>query len=96
VYETIDLNLFPSIESSSSPLDIDPTVLVDPLYDDTVYVYHAFGVHCIVLRKWMEALSEALALKDEAKRDAEMDRFFGRELESEVVMVIDTRSDSDG
>ncbi|KAL7409546.1 hypothetical protein BDY24DRAFT_366825 [Mrakia frigida] len=96
VYETIDLNILPSIESSSSSLDIDPTVLVDPLYDDTIYIYHAFGVHCIVLRKWMDALSEALAITDEEKRDIELDRFFGRGIQSEVVMVVDTRSESDG
>lgn len=44
----------------------------------------------------MEALSEVLALKDEAKRDAELARFFGRGIESEVVMVVDTRSKMDG
>ena len=96
VYETIDLGLLPSIESSASALDVDPTVVVDPLYEDTLYVYHAFGVHCIVLRRWMDALSEALAVKDEDKRDTELDRFFGRSIESDVVMVVDTRSESDG
>ena len=96
MYETIDLGLLPSINASASNLDVDPTVVVDPLYDDTLYVYHAFGVHCIVLRRWMDALSEALSIKEEDKRDTELDRFFGRAIESEVVMVVDTRSESDG
>jgi len=44
----------------------------------------------------MDALSEALAITDEEKRDTELDRFFGRGIQSEVVMVVDTRSESDG
>ncbi|KAG2369934.1 hypothetical protein BDR07DRAFT_1387385 [Suillus spraguei] len=55
VYECIDLGLISMLKqtsplSSGTPaLDLlqanRPILLMDPIHDDTVYVYHAFGVH---------------------------------------------------
>lgn len=70
----------------------EPSFFVDPLYDDTVYVHHALGVHCLMLRKWIDPLVEALRVKDDVKRETEVNRFLGRELQTEVVCVVDTVS----
>lgn len=39
----------------------------DPIYDDTVYVYHAFGVHMIDTGTLLSALTAALKEEDESK-----------------------------
>jgi nucleoporin NUP82 len=74
VYETIDLGLvstlFPMSPSGSSrPLDLlqanHPVLLVDPIHDDIVYIYHAFGVHAIHLEAVLQSLAHALRLEDD-------------------------------
>ncbi|KZP00206.1 hypothetical protein CALVIDRAFT_325045 [Calocera viscosa TUFC12733] len=70
LYETIDLgissDLASSIPSRSAALlgarleRNCPTFVQDPVYPDTLYVYHDYGVHCIVMRKWLSAIQKAL------------------------------------
>ena len=65
VYETIDLGLIKTLSTIQPPaLDLlegnSPVLLADPINEDTVYVYHAFGVHAIHLHKMLRSLSSAL------------------------------------
>lgn len=70
VYETIDLgiitnlNKVSSTSSDSSLLELiegnHPVFLRDPIQDETVYVYHAFGVHALQLGGVLQALGAAL------------------------------------
>ncbi|KAJ3808781.1 hypothetical protein F5876DRAFT_45305 [Lentinula aff. lateritia] len=70
VYECIDLGLIsllnspPSTQGSHSALDLIqgnyPVFSVDPIHSDTIYVYHAFGVHALYLRPTLEFLFSAL------------------------------------
>lgn len=65
VYETVDLGLIKVLSTIQPPsLDLlqgnSPVFLADPIHEDTVYVYHAFGVHAIHLHKMLRSLSCAL------------------------------------
>ncbi|KAJ4472331.1 hypothetical protein J3R30DRAFT_3524569 [Lentinula aciculospora] len=70
VYECIDLGLvsllnsLPSTQGSHSALDLlqgnFPICLVDTIHNDTIYVYHAFGVHALHLRPTLQYLFSAL------------------------------------
>ncbi|KAJ3991757.1 hypothetical protein F5050DRAFT_1812174 [Lentinula boryana] len=70
VYECIDLGLvtllssLPSAQDSHSTLDLlegnYPICSVDPIHNDTIYVYHAFGVHALHLRPALHNLFHAL------------------------------------
>ncbi len=76
VYETIDLGLVSTLNdlstvpsNSTSLLDLlrgnHPTFLLDPLHDDMVYVYHAFGVHALDVAPMLQSLTSALRMDDE-------------------------------
>jgi nucleoporin NUP82 len=76
VYETIDFGLVSTLNdlstvpsNSISLLDLlhnnHPTFLPDPLHDDTVYVYHAFGVHALDVAPVLQSLAAALRTDDE-------------------------------
>lgn len=75
VYETIDLGLVSSLNrmsgstSDSSTVDLllgnHPVFLADPIHDDTVYVYHAFGVHALYLGPVLQSLAAALRSEDD-------------------------------
>ncbi|KAA1466240.1 hypothetical protein DENSPDRAFT_811047 [Dentipellis sp. KUC8613] len=69
VYETIDLGLFTALSVTQPPLlDLlqanHPVFHADPIYDDTVYVYHAFGVHVLRLEVVLRSLGAALRAED--------------------------------
>lgn len=80
VYESIDLGLVSAMtQSSTSPgskglLDLllanQPVFLLDPLHDDMVYVYHAFGVHALDISPVLKGL--ASTLKEEDDDDAKL------------------------
>ncbi|CED82201.1 Nucleoporin Nup88 [Phaffia rhodozyma] len=96
VYESI--TLLPSPRSLPSSLRTalratSPSFFVDPLYEDTVYVHHALGVHCIVMKSWMGPLGRALGLEDEDKREVELGRVVGRGVGSLVGCVVDSVSE---
>ncbi|KAI0321851.1 hypothetical protein OF83DRAFT_162519 [Amylostereum chailletii] len=69
VYETVDLGLISTLSTTEPPiLDLlqgnHPVFHPDPIHDDTVYVYHAFGVHVIHLERILSSLSHALRVDD--------------------------------
>ncbi|CDR99741.1 uncharacterized protein SPSC_02573 [Sporisorium scitamineum] len=85
IYETIDLGLLDTALDngiSSQPAASDlllskvasnkPSFVRDPLYGDTLYVYHAFGAHCLGFATWVPKLMEALNMpsQDELDNDA--------------------------
>lgn len=79
VYETIDLGLVSTLGQISAPPDdppLDllqgnhPVFLADPIHDDTVYVYHAFGVHTLDIGPVLQSLAIALRAEDDASLDA--------------------------
>lgn len=69
VYETIDLGLVKTLkdvspEGGQSLLDLLQANHIalepDPIYDDMVYAYHAFGVHALDLGDMLGSLMKAL------------------------------------
>lgn len=76
VYETIDLGLVSTLntitasEGEPSPLDLlqgnYPVFLSDPIHDDAIYVYHAFGVHALTIGPVLQSLAIALRTDDES------------------------------
>ncbi|KAH0840061.1 hypothetical protein J3R83DRAFT_1028 [Lanmaoa asiatica] len=73
VYETIDLGLISMLKtppsSTSSLSDLlqgnHPVILPDPIHDDTVYIYHAFGVHSLEFGDLLHSLATALRADDD-------------------------------
>lgn len=79
VYETVDLG-FLSMLSKASQSDPKseiyrlvqgnhPVFLRDPIQDETVYVYHAFGVHALQLGPLLKGL--AAAIRDDNSNDGD-------------------------
>ncbi|GJE84496.1 nucleoporin nup82 [Phanerochaete sordida] len=67
VYETVDLGLVSTLTKlSPNQRFVDllqgshPVFLQDPIHDETVYIYHAFGVHAIRLAQLLQNLTSAL------------------------------------
>lgn len=72
VYECIDLGLISMLKQTSSDASIvdllqanHPVLLMDPIHDDTVYVYHAFGVHVLDFGDLLQCLSNGLRADDD-------------------------------
>jgi nucleoporin NUP82 len=70
VYETIDLGLLSSMSSvSNGCLELlqanHPVFCLDPIHDDTVYIYHAFGVHVLQIDPVLQHLVVALREEDD-------------------------------
>lgn len=75
VYECIDLGLISMLKQTSplssgtAILDLlqanHPVLLMDPIHDDTVYVYHAFGVHVIDFGDLLQCLTNGLRADDD-------------------------------
>ncbi|KAH9850721.1 hypothetical protein C2E23DRAFT_833937 [Lenzites betulinus] len=71
-YESIDLGIISTLKSAStsqrgqSLLELvqgnHPVFLSDPIHDDTIYIYHAFGLHVLQLEPLLKGL--AIALRD--------------------------------
>lgn len=74
VYETIDLGIISTLSkvtvAKSEPPILEliqgnhPVFLLDPIHDETIYVYHAFGVHALQLGPMLRSL--AVALRNDA------------------------------
>jgi nucleoporin NUP82 len=87
VYETIDLGLVSTLgQISSSPgdpplLDLlqgnHPVFITDPIHDDTVYVYHAFGVHTLDIGPVLQSLAIALRAEDDSSLGARVQNSAG-------------------
>lgn len=75
VYECIDLGLISMLKQTSplpsgtAILDLlqanHPVLLMDPIHDDTVYVYHAFGVHVLDFGDLLQCLTNGLRADDD-------------------------------
>lgn len=73
VYETIDLGVISMLKTPSSSanslLDLlqgnHPVIHPDPIHDDTVYIYHAFGVHSLEFGDLLRSLATALRADDD-------------------------------
>lgn len=73
VYETIDLGILSMLKTASSStnslLDLlqtnHPVILPDPIHDDTIYIYHAFGVHSLEFGDLLRNLATALRADDD-------------------------------
>ncbi|KAF8897384.1 hypothetical protein BD779DRAFT_1432160 [Infundibulicybe gibba] len=76
IYETIDLGLIASLNRVSNMKDEPPILdllqgnhpafLADPIHDDTLYVYHAFGVHALNVGPVLRSLALALRADDDS------------------------------
>jgi nucleoporin NUP82 len=68
VYETVDLGIVSLLSTEPSSLELIrgnyPVIYPDPIHDNTVYVYHAFGVHSINLEQILSSLAEMIRLDD--------------------------------
>lgn len=73
VYETVDLGLISMLKTRSSSteslLDLlqanHPVIFLDPVHDDTIYIYHAFGVHSLEFGDLLRSLAMALRADDD-------------------------------
>ncbi|KAF8631152.1 hypothetical protein AX15_002498 [Amanita polypyramis BW_CC] len=72
VYENIDLGLVSLLKQTSDTgkeLELlqgnHPLFYSDPIHDDTVYIYHAFGVHSLHLGPIFQSLISALRIEGE-------------------------------
>ena len=82
VYETVDLGFVSALSKATQPgsdphvLDLlqgnHPVFFHDPIQDESVYVYHAFGLHALQLGPLLRNL--AAALRDDNSNDGEGDR----------------------
>lgn len=100
VYETIDLGLVSALDqpsglADSSVLDLlqgnHPVFLTDPIHDDTVYVYHAFGVHALYLGPMLQTLGAALRAEDD-EEGTELTGALNKCTETNVQPVLTTYS----
>ncbi|KAI0082558.1 hypothetical protein K474DRAFT_1655355 [Panus rudis PR-1116 ss-1] len=81
VYESIDLGIICMLSKVTAAKGDEPILrllegnhpvfLRDPIQDETVYVYHAFGVHTLHLGSLLQSL--ATALRDDTSNDGEED-----------------------
>jgi nucleoporin NUP82 len=99
VYETIDLGLVSflrgtSILQTETPIlnllqGDHPSLLPDPIHDDTVYVYHAFGVHALHLGPMLRSLAVALGEEDHG---ASLDAILTKTCGTDVHPILNTFS----
>lgn len=94
VYEAIDLGILSTISSvSDKSLDLlqanHPVFLLDPIHDDVLYVYHAFGVHALQIGPVLQHLAVALRGEDD---DAALDSALQTPAETLVRPILTTFS----
>lgn len=80
IYETLDLG-FPGQMPSLHP---PPRLVRDPVYQDTLYIQHAFGAHMLCLSSWATPLARLLKEADEE----ELRRFLHVSKASEVRWIV--------
>ena len=77
-YESIDLGIVSTLAKASNSdltplLDLiqgnHPVFHPDPIYNDTVYIYHAFGVHALYLGPVVKSLAAILHEDDDHKTE---------------------------
>jgi nucleoporin NUP82 len=100
VYETVDLGLVRALadaDQKSSLLELlqanYPVLYPDPIYDDLVYVYHAFGVHVLDLGEMLNSLVNALRRRaDEEEDDTALTEAVARSAGTSVQPIVSTFS----
>ncbi|KAF8504220.1 hypothetical protein JB92DRAFT_780955 [Gautieria morchelliformis] len=65
-----------------------PVFVSDPIYQDTIYLYHAFGVHCLNMSCWLQPL--ARSLRNDVSLQVE--RLVNGGIGTEVTCLLDTFS----
>ncbi|KZV77417.1 hypothetical protein PENSPDRAFT_672792 [Peniophora sp. CONT] len=69
VYETVDLGLLDLLATQPPSVNLleanHPVIFPDPIHDDTVYVYHAFGTHSLNFERILK-IGDALRGDDDA------------------------------
>lgn len=79
-------------ENSRDLLDLlqvnHPVFVSDPIYQDTLYVYHAFGIHCLNMSRWLQPLVRSLHLDVHQ----EVERLINGSIGTEVACLLDTFS----
>jgi nucleoporin NUP82 len=65
-----------------------PVFVSDPIYRDTIYLYHAFGVHCLNMTRWLQPLARSL------RNDVglQVERLVNGSVGTEVTCLLDTFS----
>ena len=98
VYEVVDLGIVSSLNRARGH-SRNPDLLSliqanrllfhpDPIHDDTVYVYHSFGVHVLNFNSVLQNL--AIALKEEA--EGGLDEAVQKSGNTSVQAILDTFS----
>lgn len=96
VYETIDLGFANELGNNvESGLEGNyPTFVNDPLYPDTVYIYHSLGAHCLSLSRWIESVvnlgTSSTGEDDEEAIQKKMEREIRAAEGSDVVWILKT------
>ena len=65
-----------------------PVFVSDPIYQDTIYLYHAFGVHCLNMSHWLQPL--ARSLRSDVTHQVE--KLVSGSVGTEVTCLLDTFS----
>ena len=94
VYETIDLGTLSQLEGMSDEAKMEileknnVTFYPDPIHNDTIYAYHAFGVHVLNLSPIFQHL--AAAIKEE-NEDA-VNKLMQKSANTSVQAIVNTYS----
>jgi nucleoporin NUP82 len=65
-----------------------PVFASDPIYNDTVYLYHTFGVHSLNMSHWLQPLASSLS----GHVDEEVGRLVKEARGTEVTSLMDSFS----
>ncbi|KAG9296023.1 hypothetical protein G9A89_011875 [Geosiphon pyriformis] len=88
VYECIDIGLQKTYRdikvSDRNSFSIYPSLIADPHYSDTFYVYHVAGAHAVVISNWLEEINELL----DAGLADELEEYSEKYVKSEVYCLI--------
>ncbi|KAH7105499.1 hypothetical protein BKA62DRAFT_766862 [Auriculariales sp. MPI-PUGE-AT-0066] len=91
VFESIDLGTCETLrvagctDIAEATAQNYPLFQVDPVYSDTVYVYHSFGIHCLWLRRWVTAILAAIG-----PNASQSPKALPEALTTDVICMLDT------
>lgn len=95
-YECIDLGLEERLSALSAHDDFQSSkqlsLVSDVRYADTVYVHHAFGIHAISMRNWIESLTQCSSQEPDSLGRNRMIDAIHQKIGSEVVWIAQTAS----
>lgn len=61
---SLSLSATPTRAVTPRPLN-HPTIVPDPMYTDTFYVYHRAGAHAVVMKTWLDELWKVMVPEEE-------------------------------